>query len=53
MPDSDGRISGAVGYMRHTGEMVLFTAKAFVLATGSIGKAWKYTSNSWESPPFH
>ncbi len=29
--------------------MVLFTAKAFVLATGSIGKSWKYTSNSWES----
>ena len=49
LPDADGRISGAVGYMRPTGEMVLFTAKAFVLATGSIGKAWKYTSNSWES----
>ena len=29
--------------------MVVFTAKAFVLATGSIGKSWKYTSNSWES----
>ena len=29
--------------------MVLFTAKAFVLATGSIGKAWKHTSNPWES----
>jgi len=49
LPDADGRISGAVGYMRPTGEMVLFTAKAFVLATGSIGKSWKYTSNSWES----
>ena len=49
LPDAEGRISGAVGYMRPTGEMVLFTAKAFVLATGSIGKAWKYTSNSWES----
>ena len=27
----------------------MFTAKAFVLATGSLGKSWKYTSNSWES----
>src|SRR6202161_4968883 len=49
LPDAEGRISGAVGYRRPTGEMVLFTAKAFVLATGSIGKSWKYTSNSWES----
>ena len=49
LPDAEGRISGAVGYMRPTGEMVVFTAKAFVLATGSIGKSWKYTSNSWES----
>src|ERR1700731_222453 len=49
LPDAEGRISGAVGYMRPTGEMVVFTAKAFILATGSIGKSWKYTSNSWES----
>src|SRR6202453_670905 len=49
LPDADGRISGAVGYMRPTGEMVVFTAKAVVLATGSIGKSWTYTSNSWES----
>ncbi len=49
LPDAEGRISGAVGYMRPTGEMKLFTAKAFILATGSIGKSWKYTSNSWES----
>jgi succinate dehydrogenase / fumarate reductase, flavoprotein subunit len=49
LADADGRISGAVGYMRPTGEMVVFTAKAFILATGSIGKSWKYTSNSWES----
>jgi succinate dehydrogenase / fumarate reductase flavoprotein subunit len=49
LPDAEGRISGAVGYMRPTGEMVLFTAKSFILATGSIGKSWKYTSNSWES----
>ena len=49
LPDAEGRISGAVGYMRPTGEMVLFTAKSFILATGSIGKSWTYTSNSWES----
>ncbi|HUC04063.1 MAG TPA: fumarate reductase/succinate dehydrogenase flavoprotein subunit [Acidimicrobiales bacterium] len=49
LADGEGRISGAVGYMRPTGEMVAFTAKAVVLATGSIGKSWTYTSNSWES----
>jgi succinate dehydrogenase / fumarate reductase flavoprotein subunit len=49
LPDTEGRISGAVGYMRPTGEVVVFTAKSFVLATGSIGKSWTYTSNSWES----
>jgi succinate dehydrogenase / fumarate reductase flavoprotein subunit len=47
--DGEGRVSGAVGYMRPTGETVVFTAKAIVLATGSIGKSWMYTSNSWES----
>jgi len=49
LADADGRISGAVGYWRPTGEFVTFTAKAFVLATGGIGKSWMYTSNSWES----
>jgi succinate dehydrogenase / fumarate reductase, flavoprotein subunit len=49
LKDGDGRASAAVGYWRPTGEMVSFRAKAFVLATGSVGKAWKYTSNSWES----
>ena len=49
LPDAEGRISGAVGYWRPTGEIVVFTAKAVILATGAIGKSWKYTSNSWES----
>ncbi len=49
LKDSDGRVSAAVGYWRPSGEFVIFTAKAFVLATGSIGKSWQYTSNSWES----
>ena len=49
LKDSEGRVSAAVGYWRPSGEFVIFTAKAFVLATGSIGKSWQYTSNSWES----
>ena len=47
--DGEGRVSGAVGYRRPTGDFVVFTARSFVLATGSIGKSWLYTSNSWES----
>src|SRR5213592_5260762 len=35
------RVSGAVGYWRPHGKVVLFKAKAIVLATGGIGKAWK------------
>jgi succinate dehydrogenase / fumarate reductase flavoprotein subunit len=42
------RISGAFGYYREKGRFVLFKAKAVVLATGGIGKAYKITSNSWE-----
>ncbi len=43
-----GRVVGAVGYWRESGKPVLFKAKATVLATGGIGKAWQITSNSWE-----
>jgi succinate dehydrogenase / fumarate reductase flavoprotein subunit len=49
LTDTEGRISGAIGYWRPTGEFVTFTAKAVILATGGIGKSWTYTSNSWES----
>jgi succinate dehydrogenase / fumarate reductase, flavoprotein subunit len=49
LTDADGTVSGVVGYWRPTGEFVTFTAKAVVLATGSLGKSWQYTSNSWES----
>lgn len=42
------RVVGAVGYYRERGEFVVFHAKAIVLATGGIGKAYKITSNSWE-----
>ncbi|MGH2500206.1 MAG: fumarate reductase/succinate dehydrogenase flavoprotein subunit, partial [Candidatus Limnocylindria bacterium] len=44
----DGRIAGAFGYWRESGAFVTFRAKAVVLATGGVGKAWRITSNSWE-----
>jgi succinate dehydrogenase / fumarate reductase flavoprotein subunit len=44
----DGRIAGAFGYERERGRFVLFKAKAVVLATGGIGRAYEITSNSWE-----
>ena len=47
--DDQGRIAGCVGYWRASGEFVTFQAKAIILATGGIGKSWKFTSNSWES----
>src|SRR6266545_2231393 len=47
LKDGD-RIAGAFGYYRERGRFVLFKAKAVVLATGGIGKAYKITSNSWE-----
>lgn len=47
LKDGD-RISGALGYFRENGRFVLFPAKAVVLATGGIGKAYEITSNSWE-----
>src|SRR5215467_10186743 len=47
LKDGD-RIAGAVGYWRESGKFVLFGAKAVVLASGGVGKAWKITSNSWE-----
>jgi succinate dehydrogenase / fumarate reductase flavoprotein subunit len=43
-----GRIAGAFGYDRERGRFRLFKAKAVVLATGGIGRAYKITSNSWE-----
>ncbi len=46
---TDGeRVVGAFGYMREKGDFHLFNAKAVVLATGGVGKAFKITSNSWE-----
>ncbi|MEO8043480.1 MAG: fumarate reductase/succinate dehydrogenase flavoprotein subunit [Spartobacteria bacterium] len=42
------RISGAFGYDRERGRFRIFRAKAIILATGGIGKAYKITSNSWD-----
>jgi succinate dehydrogenase / fumarate reductase flavoprotein subunit len=47
--DTDGAVSGIVGYWRPSGEFVVIRAKAVVLATGGVGKSWMVTSNSWES----
>ena len=43
-----GRVAGACGYDRERGRFYLWQAKAVVLATGGIGRAFKITSNSWE-----
>ncbi len=42
------RVVGAFAYSRELGRFKLFKAKAIVLATGGIGRAFKVTSNSWE-----
>ncbi len=47
LKDGD-RIVGAFGYDRERGRFKIFRAKAIVLATGGIGRAYKITSNSWE-----
>jgi succinate dehydrogenase / fumarate reductase, flavoprotein subunit len=45
---SGGRMAGAFCYERERGRYKLFRAKAIVLATGGIGRAFRITSNSWE-----
>ncbi len=42
------RVVGAFGYEREKGRFLVFRARAIVLATGGIGRAYKITSNSWE-----
>ena len=44
----NGRVAGAFAYWRENGRFIVFKAKAVVIATGGIGKAWPITSNSWE-----
>jgi len=47
LKDGD-RVVGAFGYERERGRFKIFRAKAVMLATGGIGRAYKITSNSWE-----
>ncbi|MSV34231.1 MAG: fumarate reductase/succinate dehydrogenase flavoprotein subunit [Bryobacterales bacterium] len=42
------RCVGAFGYDRERGRFKIFHAKAVVLATGGVGRAFQVTSNSWE-----
>ena len=42
------RIGGAVAYRREDGTFLALSAKAIVLATGGVGKAFRITSASWE-----
>jgi len=46
--NDNGAISGALTYDRERGRFHMFVAKAVVLATGGVGRAFKITSNSWE-----
>ncbi len=43
-----GRVAGAFGYEREHGRFVVFGARAVILATGGLGRAFKISSNSWE-----
>src|SRR6266478_4058156 len=47
LKDGD-RVVGAFAYDRERGRFRAFKAKAVVLATGGIGRAFRITSNSWE-----
>src|SRR6266853_490647 len=47
LTDGD-RVVGAFGYERERGRFKLFRARALILATGGVGRAYKITSNSWE-----
>ena len=42
------RVAGAFAYDRERGRFRVFKAKAVVLATGGVGRAYSITSNSWE-----
>jgi succinate dehydrogenase / fumarate reductase flavoprotein subunit len=47
LKDGD-RVVGAFGYDRERGRFKIFKAKAVVLSTGGLGRAYKITTNSWE-----
>ncbi len=47
LKDGD-RVVGVFGYDREKGRFAVYKAKAVVMATGGIGRAFRVTSNSWE-----
>jgi succinate dehydrogenase / fumarate reductase flavoprotein subunit len=47
LKDGD-RVVGAFGYDRERGRFNTFKAKAVVIASGGLGRAYRITSNSWE-----
>jgi succinate dehydrogenase / fumarate reductase flavoprotein subunit len=47
LKDGD-RVAGAFGYDRERGRFKVFKAKAIIVCSGGLGRAFKVTSNSWE-----
>jgi succinate dehydrogenase / fumarate reductase flavoprotein subunit len=47
LKDGD-RVVGCLAYEREHGRFRVFKAKAVIVATGGVGRAYKITSNSWE-----
>jgi succinate dehydrogenase / fumarate reductase flavoprotein subunit len=43
-----GRVAGALAYDRERGRFKVYRARAVVIATGGLGRAFRITSNSWE-----
>ena len=43
-----GRATGALAYDRERGRFKIYRARAIVMATGGLGRAFRITSNSWE-----
>ena len=43
-----GAVAGVLAYWRETGRLFLLKARAVIIATGGGGRAWRFTSNSWE-----
>jgi succinate dehydrogenase / fumarate reductase flavoprotein subunit len=44
----ESRVVGALAYRRADGALVVYTARAVLLATGGAGRIFRITSNSWE-----
>jgi len=42
------RVAGVLAYERERGRFKVYRAKAVVLATGGVGRAYRVSSNSWE-----